>query len=919
MVMHPPSAINPDTGLPWNVKTDSSFGYVPTLWVCILFVALFSLTGLVHLYQSFRYKVAKWWIPTVFTCGLVEVIGWSGRIWGSQNVWSQNPYIMQIVCTIFGPSFMTAAFFIIFVRIIRIIGPEYSRLSPKIYTYLFVGTDVTALLIQSIGGAMAATANTPSGSATGAHVMVGGIILQMVAITVYALTSVEYFWRVYKERPLRARQTNESAISMASRSGSPHSGDVEKSEAYGLENLTGNVRKMVLGLIVATVLVYIRSIYRTAELLDGWGGPIITNQTLFDLLDGVPVFLAMEVGLKPGFDALMPSNEPAASGSSQNAASNEKYDKPRTPAYPPSRQDEQPSSFSRIPVSDTRSTAEPLPPHEPREPSPIPSSTFTRSTDATMIQNGSTTEEGTNGSHQPKKKRKLGLANKDKEDAAGTPEVTVDQAAVARANLKAAPIVGVIGYGPGTGGGSGIKRHTPSCDFCKRRKERCSGGPPCQACASRQIPCTFATVNKAHFTRGKFKAGGSQGTEESGTSPADASGENENGTALGADAGPSNSTDDPPIIPGAGEKLPRVYKKRGTVSELACTFCRERRKKCNGERPSCLSCQARGVTCVYPDTPRARKGGRKKKVDTEANGSQASQPSRTDGVLPPIHQMLGMPGMLMPVPFLSPEACHACRGENLPCDRVFPLCVNCHKNSKPCSYDPFTIDPTQLGVWPGPSPIPLAVPPAGSAAGSSSANTPTGGIPPSPGYMSYYDISWMTQWADAHAHAQGQHPLAAMYASAAQQHPPPQPQASGSGSGPDGKAIVAPGPTMMMQPPQFIHPHMLDPTWAAALAQAQAFSFGQGHLPQPPSPVQPSLIPVGEAAAASGATTTSRAVEQEDDQGENDGEVVEVADHDHLQEEEGSEQEQNVEDAEGENEDEDMDLGMDMVDLTQHA
>ncbi|KAG8995735.1 hypothetical protein FRB94_008789 [Tulasnella sp. JGI-2019a] len=292
MVMHPPSAINPDTGLPWSVKNDTSFGFVPTLWVCIFFVCLFSFTGLVHLYQSFRYRMKAWWIPTVVTCGLVEVLGWSGRIWGSQNVWSQNPYIMQIVCTIFGPSFMTAAFFIIFVRIIRIVGPEYSRLSPRIYTYLFVGTDVTALLIQSIGGAMAATANTPSGSATGAHVMVGGIILQMVAITVYALTSIEYFWRVYKERPLRARQhSNTSSINMVPRSGLNTPGEPEKS--YGLDNLTPNVKTMVFGLIIATVLVYIRSIYRTAELLDGWGGPIITNQTMFDLLDGVPVFLAM--------------------------------------------------------------------------------------------------------------------------------------------------------------------------------------------------------------------------------------------------------------------------------------------------------------------------------------------------------------------------------------------------------------------------------------------------------------------------------------------------------------------------------------------------------------------------------------------------------------------------------------------------
>lgn len=44
----------------------------------------------------------------------------------------------------------------------------------------------------------------------------------------------------------------------------------------------------------------------------------------------------------------------------------------------------------------------------------------------------------------------------------------IDPAEIAKANLAAAPIVGVVGYGPGDGGTSGIKRHTPSCDFCKR-------------------------------------------------------------------------------------------------------------------------------------------------------------------------------------------------------------------------------------------------------------------------------------------------------------------------------------------------------------------------------------------------------------------------------------------------------------------
>ncbi|KAG8855590.1 hypothetical protein FRB96_006784 [Tulasnella sp. 330] len=209
-------------------------------------------------------------------------------------------------------------------------------------TYLFVGTDVTALVTQSIGGGMAAFATTSSRSQTGAHIMVRGIALHspvnfdnLVAISVYALTLVEYSWRVFKERPLRARQETSEArqltrirfsartvvitvcmlssleffwrvlkerplrarrqgMSMASRAGDASPGYFDsKTGGTGLDRSAPNVKDMVKGLIITTILIYIRSIYHTIELLYGWGGPIISNQELLGLLNGVPVFLAM--------------------------------------------------------------------------------------------------------------------------------------------------------------------------------------------------------------------------------------------------------------------------------------------------------------------------------------------------------------------------------------------------------------------------------------------------------------------------------------------------------------------------------------------------------------------------------------------------------------------------------------------------
>lgn len=51
----------------------------------------------------------------------------------------------------------------------------------------------------------------------------------------------------------------------------------------------------------------------------------------------------------------------------------------------------------------------------------------------------------------------------------------------------------------------------------------------------------------------------------------------------------------------------------------------ERRKKCSGEQPACSNCHRRGVDCVYPDTPRMRKGGRKRKDSSVAKSDDESE------------------------------------------------------------------------------------------------------------------------------------------------------------------------------------------------------------------------------------------------------------------------------------------------------
>ncbi|KIO22641.1 hypothetical protein M407DRAFT_116512 [Tulasnella calospora MUT 4182] len=278
-----------------TVLEDSPYGYIPTLWICVLFVVLFSLTSAAHLGQATYYRM--WWLfPTMVIGGVGEIIGWAGRTWSSRNYSSDNAFYMNICCTIIAPSFMTAAMFIMMGRIIGLVGDEYSRLKPRTYSILFISADLVALVVQAVGGAAAASADTPDGAERGANIMVAGIIVQMAAITIYCIIQGDYLWRVLTDRPVRPRSTPSGVVTPQSDiEGSSNAFVLEKEAVSGRARLTSNIKNMLLGLGIATVFIYIRSIYRTIELLGGWNGEIFVNERLFNALDGMPIFVAMFV------------------------------------------------------------------------------------------------------------------------------------------------------------------------------------------------------------------------------------------------------------------------------------------------------------------------------------------------------------------------------------------------------------------------------------------------------------------------------------------------------------------------------------------------------------------------------------------------------------------------------------------------
>lgn len=82
---------------------------------------------------------------------------------------------------IFAPAFLAAGIYLTLKHVVIQFGQEWSRLRPSWYTYLFIAADLLSLVMQSAGGALAATADPgESLQDVGTNIMIAGIIWQVV-------------------------------------------------------------------------------------------------------------------------------------------------------------------------------------------------------------------------------------------------------------------------------------------------------------------------------------------------------------------------------------------------------------------------------------------------------------------------------------------------------------------------------------------------------------------------------------------------------------------------------------------------------------------------------------------------------------------------------------------------------------------
>ncbi|KAI9164112.1 Sphingoid long-chain base transporter RSB1 [Paramyrothecium foliicola] len=236
----------------------NAYGYVPSLAAGIVFDFVFTAAGIYHIFRSVQKRRATSYLLAI--ASYIELVGWIGRTWSSKCAYNKIAFLLQITTLVVGPIFVAAAIYVALGVLIKAVGHQYSVVRPKAYLWLFLVVDVLSLLIQAGGGGLASgAANQGQDTQPGARLMVAGIIFQLVSMTGFCVLFAIFLWRTRHLALLKGQQL------------------------------------VIYATSVSVVAVYIRCIYRTIELLEGWDGKLMRTEGYFIGLDGVCIAIAIGV------------------------------------------------------------------------------------------------------------------------------------------------------------------------------------------------------------------------------------------------------------------------------------------------------------------------------------------------------------------------------------------------------------------------------------------------------------------------------------------------------------------------------------------------------------------------------------------------------------------------------------------------
>jgi hypothetical protein len=294
------------------LQPDSALAYVPSLGGNAAVTAVYGILALLLFFWTFKHRA--WWALCEPIGAAISCLGYGLRILLRQNdeQGSRAVFIPMYLFVILSPAAFLAFNYILGGRLIvavtamarpdaqdvSLVSPQQggkrggccgsrkakgsqarpkrlsqksplSILPPRLYTTIFVLSDVLTFLIQAAGGAMQ-TSSDYSSIQTGGHIFLAGVILQTVSYLFFFFVIVQAHWKLYKCDPERY------------------------SILAGLKRREPTIT-VLLSLYVTGVLIIIRSFFRVVENGQGYNGTLYTHEIYSFTLDALPLLLVLAV------------------------------------------------------------------------------------------------------------------------------------------------------------------------------------------------------------------------------------------------------------------------------------------------------------------------------------------------------------------------------------------------------------------------------------------------------------------------------------------------------------------------------------------------------------------------------------------------------------------------------------------------
>lgn len=261
----PPQTL-PQSVLEYNILTLPSNSYTPSRFLAILGIILYALCLLPHAIRLFLHRTWAFSTLTLITCAF-EIIGYVFRLRSTAppigDPYSVINFVVQYFFIVVAPVFFSAAIYTTLTSMISALGDNRMRLwrGRKWIVAVFVSCDVVATIVQVAGAALIGVAESNRKSPTTANnILLAGLAFQVFTFLIFISLLGSFIYSARK-------------------------GAVSRGES--------GMMQFTLAVVVATLLIYLRTIFRLAETAEGVGGYASRQEGLFGGLEFAPVVLAV--------------------------------------------------------------------------------------------------------------------------------------------------------------------------------------------------------------------------------------------------------------------------------------------------------------------------------------------------------------------------------------------------------------------------------------------------------------------------------------------------------------------------------------------------------------------------------------------------------------------------------------------------